>query len=1041
MAMKWLLSKFGQSLNGNPSSEASSRLVSSPHSSIFGTSLAECIDNDRVRAYQQQQPTFKSKIAVSSRNSSVFALDATSATLGMESKIETGGPTLGLVDKMHHSLTQNVPVILQQCIQFLDTDTGLSTPGLFRIAASSKDVKQQWMRELTDKIVPVYLFEEFSQAGDSIEKIQAAVALLPIFHRCTLIYLCRFLVRLSSQSDINKMTISNIAIVFGPTVFSFPSEKCTITLAPTNITAVSTLSKISTPIPPVNSEAALVENMTSVRVMSVLLEKFALWSSDWQSAISLGQAQKEPSSIINHTVTMRSVSVTSTDSSRSTPEKCDIQTISQKKSLHSLVVGSSELILFGISKADKTLAIQTTSSYTVNQVHDIPSIGDSQYVHLDADHVKERNSDNRDVIRGPVKLDEFQNIKFQQEASHYNDTKKSRLWTESHSLNSYDSPSTSFKYLDNYTKILKKRPRRPGFRPEGGSQYYSNEVLSLQESDNIQVIPTVAIKSSRAVSCRFSQPSPLGLKFESIQNSPTNSITSDSRTPSRALDQQQTNQQYTLFIYPHNNTLVIRKRQSDQNLEKVPRSNSSKSILAELPILNQETVLASGVFNYGPNEEATIIGSVPEFHSESHDRAFSSLQSSSPENRLGTLWRPLTPGILDSPKIAFQKRRDDIFPDEFASTQHTLGDTLVSGIESIVSPITPISNLAVVHSLQLSVATRPLNSIVPSHCASPGSLNEIDFSLSTQSLHTTSDYKLPIRMKSIRNSPLNHIYGFSRHVPLTATSYIFPSDIGMSSLTHPTPPPLQLNPTFLRRHIRQSSSFLSPTGAFVTPLTTSPKTPDPESPRRSPRNFIGRNGERYTSTDLQRIKDEYKILQQRVYLARSTEDDHNKIPQHDYDRYNALKNIVRELQKQSSIVTPCTEIPTNGLEISPTSDILPNYKSSHQPSLSESPSTYQNTVEFPAKAALEAIRIRRILENCPFDVEKMTSDQILHEMYILKSELVKLKAYYSKKKLDIDKNRITMEEKVVMKTLFSWYSDLKLKQKIVKAPQISISKG
>ncbi|KAH9271986.1 hypothetical protein BASA83_005832 [Batrachochytrium salamandrivorans] len=138
---------------------------------------------------------------------------------------------------------------------------------------------------------------------------------------------------------------------------------------------------------------------------------------------------------------------------------------------------------------------------------------------------------------------------------HYNDTKKSRLWTESHSLNSYDSPSTSFKYLDNYTKILKKRPRRPGFRPEGGSQYYSNEVLSLQESDNIQVIPTVAIKSSRAVSCRFSQPSPLGLKFESIKpyklNSTYKLLTSDSRTPSRALDQQQTNQQYTLFIYPH----------------------------------------------------------------------------------------------------------------------------------------------------------------------------------------------------------------------------------------------------------------------------------------------------------------------------------------------------------------------------------------------------------------------------------------------------------------------------------------------------------
>jgi len=50
----------------------------------------------------------------------------------------------------------------------------------------------------------------------AVEKVKSVLKLLPIGNRITVKYLVRFLSHVSKSSDVNKMTPSNIAIVFSP---------------------------------------------------------------------------------------------------------------------------------------------------------------------------------------------------------------------------------------------------------------------------------------------------------------------------------------------------------------------------------------------------------------------------------------------------------------------------------------------------------------------------------------------------------------------------------------------------------------------------------------------------------------------------------------------------------------------------------------------------------------------------------------------------------------------------------------------------------
>jgi Rho GTPase-activating protein 9 len=93
-------------------------------------------------------------------------------------------------------------------------------PDMVVIVAS---LMKLWLRELLDGIVPAHHFNDFKEATD-VQKLEKAVKDLPVLNKACLEYLLRFLNDLSKFSDQNKMTPSNIGIVFGPTVFRTPSE-------------------------------------------------------------------------------------------------------------------------------------------------------------------------------------------------------------------------------------------------------------------------------------------------------------------------------------------------------------------------------------------------------------------------------------------------------------------------------------------------------------------------------------------------------------------------------------------------------------------------------------------------------------------------------------------------------------------------------------------------------------------------------------------------------------------------------------------------
>ncbi|KAI8916221.1 hypothetical protein EDD86DRAFT_198055 [Gorgonomyces haynaldii] len=157
-------------------------------------------------------------------------------------------------ERSPHALDTSIPIILQEFVSYFSNDETLSTEGLFRTTASTKQVKQLkediektgvikfeikegelvvvvaslmklWLRDLTDGLVPSIYYNDFANASNQPHLLAAAVRSMTPVNFITLRFLCGFLIRLSEFQERNKMTIQNIAIVFGPTVFKCPSEE------------------------------------------------------------------------------------------------------------------------------------------------------------------------------------------------------------------------------------------------------------------------------------------------------------------------------------------------------------------------------------------------------------------------------------------------------------------------------------------------------------------------------------------------------------------------------------------------------------------------------------------------------------------------------------------------------------------------------------------------------------------------------------------------------------------------------------------------
>lgn len=145
-------------------------------------------------------------------------------------------------------MKREVATVLEECVLFI-LEHAMDAEGLFRLAGSSIRIKKlkaafdagvvcieefsheihvvtgvlkQYLRELPDPLLTRVLYDEWiiaSKLKDRDQRLQSLWSLvekLPAENRINLKYLICFLAKLAQNSEKNKMTPSNIAIVIGP---------------------------------------------------------------------------------------------------------------------------------------------------------------------------------------------------------------------------------------------------------------------------------------------------------------------------------------------------------------------------------------------------------------------------------------------------------------------------------------------------------------------------------------------------------------------------------------------------------------------------------------------------------------------------------------------------------------------------------------------------------------------------------------------------------------------------------------------------------
>ncbi|XP_053716511.1 rho GTPase-activating protein 17a isoform X1 [Synchiropus splendidus] len=143
---------------------------------------------------------------------------------------------------------REIALPLEACVMML-LETGMKEEGLFRIAAGASKLKKlkaaldcstsqleefysdphavagalkSYLRELPEPLMTFQLYDEWIQAcsiSDPDKRLQALWVVcdqLPKSNKTNLRYLVKFLAKLAQESEVNKMTPSNIAIVLGP---------------------------------------------------------------------------------------------------------------------------------------------------------------------------------------------------------------------------------------------------------------------------------------------------------------------------------------------------------------------------------------------------------------------------------------------------------------------------------------------------------------------------------------------------------------------------------------------------------------------------------------------------------------------------------------------------------------------------------------------------------------------------------------------------------------------------------------------------------
>ncbi|XP_054839941.1 rho GTPase-activating protein 22 [Eublepharis macularius] len=150
------------------------------------------------------------------------------------------------------------PLLVEQCADFI-REHGLSEEGLFRMPGQANLVKdlqdsfdcgekphldrntdvhtvasvlKLYLRELPEPVVPFARYEDFLSCGQLLSKdrgegtqeLARQVKNLPQANYNLLKYICKFLDEVQSHSSFNKMSVQNLATVFGPNILRPPIE-------------------------------------------------------------------------------------------------------------------------------------------------------------------------------------------------------------------------------------------------------------------------------------------------------------------------------------------------------------------------------------------------------------------------------------------------------------------------------------------------------------------------------------------------------------------------------------------------------------------------------------------------------------------------------------------------------------------------------------------------------------------------------------------------------------------------------------------------
>ncbi|XP_045736788.1 rho GTPase-activating protein 24 isoform X1 [Mirounga angustirostris] len=144
------------------------------------------------------------------------------------------------------------PMLVEQCVDFI-RQRGLKEEGLFRLPGQANLVKELqdafdcgekpsfdsntdvhtvasllklYLRELPEPVIPYAKYEGFLSCAKLLSKEEEAgvkelakqVKSLPVVNYNLLKYICRFLDEVQSYSGVNKMSVQNLATVFGPNI-------------------------------------------------------------------------------------------------------------------------------------------------------------------------------------------------------------------------------------------------------------------------------------------------------------------------------------------------------------------------------------------------------------------------------------------------------------------------------------------------------------------------------------------------------------------------------------------------------------------------------------------------------------------------------------------------------------------------------------------------------------------------------------------------------------------------------------------------------